>query len=116
MRDNRSQRARELRKQPTKAERMLWNLLRDRRLGKWKFRRQHPIGPYFADFFCESHKLAVEVDGVSHADKVEHDERRDIYFRGAGIAVLRVGDEDVRNNIEGVWVEIRNALAERESR
>jgi very-short-patch-repair endonuclease len=71
-----TRRARELRRDNSRAERKVWELLRDRRLTGVKFRRQHPIGPYFADFACISRKLVIEIDGDHHAFQVEADGRR----------------------------------------
>ena len=67
--DHMRERARRLRKDSTIPERVLWTLLRDRRLSGVKFRRQHPIGPYVVDFYCPSHGLIVELDGRSHDDR-----------------------------------------------
>jgi primosomal protein N' (replication factor Y) len=67
--------AKELRRESTDAERKLWSLLRDRGVGNCKFRRQHPIGPYVADFACTKKMLIVEADGGQHADNLA-DERR----------------------------------------
>jgi very-short-patch-repair endonuclease len=69
-------RARELRKSSTPAEQLLWQALRNRNLGDHKFRRQHPIGPYIADFFCAEVGLVVEVDGGSHLDQIAYDQDR----------------------------------------
>ena len=106
-------RARELRKVPTKAEKLLWTLLRDRRLGGVKFRRQYAFGPYFADFFCVSHRLAVELDGTSHEERLAYDQARDAYFRQHGILVLRFRNEDLARHPEAVWDRLRQVLAER---
>ena len=100
------QRARDLRWSAPAAERILWDLLRARRLGGLKFRRQQPIGPYFADFFCEAAKLVVELDGESHAARVEHDRRRDRYMRGRGLAVLRIPNDDLAKNDRAVAARI----------
>ena len=89
------QRARDLRWTAPIAERILWELLRSRRLGGLKFRRQQPIGPYFADYFCEAAKLVVELDGESHEARVDYDRRRDEYMRGRGLAVLRIPNDDL---------------------
>jgi very-short-patch-repair endonuclease len=59
--------ARELRRDGSRAEKICWHLIRDRRINGVKFRRQHPIGPYFADFACLSKKLIIEIDGEHHA-------------------------------------------------
>lgn len=75
--------ARELRKNMTDAERIIWYYLRDRRLSGWKFRRQHPIGPFIVDFICIEKKLIVEVDGGQHNLNSEIDIKRTEYLRGA---------------------------------
>ena len=71
-------RARNLRREQTEAERQLWRRLRARGLKGFKFLRQEPIGPYFADFVCREEKLVVEVDGATHSTdhEVGYDERR----------------------------------------
>src|SRR5690606_31125634 len=77
MRDPKSiPRARHLRRNQTEVERQLWRLLRDRRLEGFKFRRQHPIGPYFADFACIAEGLVVEADGGQHLDQAAYDQTR----------------------------------------
>src|SRR5262245_3061368 len=103
-------RARALRRQPTAAELLLWAQLRDRRLGGFKFRRQRPIGFYFADFVCMERRLVVEVDGEPHDLTVEHDSIRDAKLMAAGYRVLRFRNDEVRNNLEGVRQTIINAL------
>jgi very-short-patch-repair endonuclease len=100
------QRARDLRWAAPVAENILWELLRARRLGGLKFRRQQPIGPYFADFFCEAAKLVVELDGASHESRVQHDRRRDGYMRGRGLAVLRIPNDDLARNERAVVARI----------
>jgi very-short-patch-repair endonuclease len=80
-------RARALRKGDNLAEGRLWVELQDRRLGGFKFVRQFPIGPYFADFACREHRLVVELDGSQHADS-EHDLRRDDFMTDAGYSLL----------------------------
>jgi very-short-patch-repair endonuclease len=91
-------RAKRLRKALTPQEIGLWVRLKDRRLGGFKFRVQHPIGPYILDFYCAEARLAVEIDGQSHwsTDQVAHDQRRDAYFREMGIQTLRLGTELLR--------------------
>ena len=76
----------------------LWVRLKNRRLGGFKFRVQHPIGPYILDFYCAEARLAVEVDGRTHwsAEQAAHDARRDAYFRAMGIQTLRLGTELVK--------------------
>ena len=86
-------RARALREGPNLAEAKLWTELKDRRLGGYKFVRQFPVGPYFADFICREKRLVVEVDGSQHAES-EHDRKRDEFMRVAGISVLRFWNMD----------------------
>jgi len=105
--------ARHLRKETPVPERILWGLLRDRRLGGFKFRRQQPLGPYVADFFCEEAKLVVELDGESHRDRIGHDEARDRYFERRGLAVLRIGNDELLDNREAVAQEILNTTEDR---
>ena len=97
-----TERARQLRQDATIPERILWNRLRNRQLGGLKFRRQQPIGLYVADFVCESARLVVELDGRSHDDRERADARRDAYMRGLGLVVLRVPNDELLHNCEGV--------------
>jgi very-short-patch-repair endonuclease len=80
--------AKAMRHQPVANERALWRLLRDRRLGGLKFRRQVPIGRYIADFLCLRHRLIVEADGPTHEDNL-HDLERDAWLGAQGFRVLR---------------------------
>ena len=105
-----TQRARRLRREPTKAERVLWRHLRDRQLDGIKFRRQDPVGPYVVDFLCSSHALIVELDGGQHAEQHERDAVRTRYLEGAGYRVVRFWNPDVLRNPEGVVAEIRRIL------
>jgi type I restriction enzyme R subunit len=88
-------RARELRQRATTAEEIVWELLRDRRFQGLKFRRQHPIGNYIADFCCAEHRLVVELDGDVHQTEAvaARDERRTAYLRSVGYTVLRFQNE-----------------------
>jgi very-short-patch-repair endonuclease len=103
-------RARELRRKLTPPEARLWVALKNNRLNL-HFRRQHPIGPYILDFYCDAAKLAVEVDGQGHAGRVDYDERRDRWLLAHGIRTLRVPATSVRDNIDGVIETIRNRAA-----
>src|SRR5918994_1007626 len=87
--------ARDLRKRQTPAEVQLWKVLRDRRLDGVKFRRQHPIGPFVADFCCPHLRLIVEVDGGIHDESVEQDEERTRLLASSGYTVLRFRNERV---------------------
>ncbi len=106
-------RSRSLRRDMTKTERALWDALRNRTLENWKFVRQHPIGPYFADFVCRRAKLIVELDGEGHNQTVPHDERRDAYLKAAGYRILRIPSIDMIRNADGVLATIEQALLQR---
>lgn len=101
--------ARRLRRTMTEPERLLWSKLRDSQLDGVKFRRQHPLGPYVLDFFCERHKLAIEIDGGQHAD-CSSDAARTAWLEAHGCRVVRFWNNDVRDNLSGVLEAIRLAL------
>jgi very-short-patch-repair endonuclease len=103
-------RARQLRTRQTEAERRLWFLLRDRRLDGAKFRRQVPIGNYIVDFACQEARLVVELDGGQHADQVAYDTARTQWLAGVGYRVLRIWNNEVFENEEGVLTAIYNEL------
>ncbi len=105
--------ARENRKRATKAEIKIWSqLLKSKQTG-YSFLRQRPILNYIADFFCKELKLIIEIDGVTHNEKLVDDQLKDKKLNLAGYHVLRFTDEQVMNNLEGVekvflgWVENR---------
>jgi ATP-dependent DNA helicase RecQ len=95
-------RARQLRRAGTLPERILWNVLRRHLLGGYKFRRQQPIGPYVADFYCEAARLAVELDGRSHEAREARDAIRDAFMKGQGIEVLRIHNKDLLQHREAI--------------
>jgi very-short-patch-repair endonuclease len=103
-----SQLARDLRKRLTPAEKILWRLLRDRRLRGLKFRRQFPIGPFVADFCCYELRLVVELDGEIHAEPqpAARDRERDAYIRGLGFTILRFPNQRVFWEAEAVLKEV----------
>ena len=88
-------RARQLRKVSPDAELHMWRLLRNRRFRDLKFRRQHPIGHYIADFVCLQKQLIVELDGGQHAERAEYDVTRTRELEKAGFRVIRFWDNDV---------------------
>lgn len=94
--------ARCLRTEMTEAEKALWWQLRDRRLAGFKFRRQLPVGPFFADFACWQAKLIVEVDGGQHAERVFYDQQRTRFLERQGFTVIRFWNDEVLHNWEGV--------------
>ncbi len=111
-RENRpTKRARELRLNPTDAERCLWRALSRRQIAGVRFNRQVPIGPYIADFAARSERLIVEVDGGQHAEHAAYDEARTRYLEVQGWRVIRFWNNDVLGNLEGVVATIERALA-----
>lgn len=103
-------RARLLRRRSTGAERKLWALLRDRRLAELEFRRQVPIGRYVADFACDQARLIVELDGSQHAESVR-DKIRDAELEARGFQVIRVWNNELSHNRNGVLEAILAAMA-----
>ncbi|NWF89259.1 MAG: DUF559 domain-containing protein, partial [Ignavibacteriaceae bacterium] len=98
---------------PTKAELVLWELLRGKQLANFKFRRQHIIGQYIADFVCLSNKLVIEVDGKIHQvpENKESDEIRTKWLESQGFRVIRFTNEQVLSDPENVLSEIQKALS-----
>ncbi len=101
-------RRRELRNNPTEAEKVLWSHLRKRRVNGLRFLRQYGVGPYILDFFCPKLRLAIELDGSGHAEAETrvYDEERTNYLRVEDIRVIRFWNDDVLKNIEGVLSKI----------
>ncbi|SMF61310.1 endonuclease domain-containing protein [Allosphingosinicella indica] len=107
--------ARDLRREMSLPEVLLWQRLRDSATGH-RFRRQHPIGPYIADFCCLAVKLVVEIDGEAHdwGDRPAHDDRRDMFLKQNGYRILHINASDVLRDIDsvicGVIAEAENPL------
>jgi len=102
--------AQDLRNNATEPERVLWNRLRRRQLGGFKFRRQHPIGRYICDFVCLEAAVVVELDGVQHVTDAPYDANRDAYLRSAGYRTLRFWNGDVLFQTDSVVETIYEAL------
>jgi len=102
-----------LRRNATKAEKKLWYFLQRGQMQGFSFRRQHPFGRYVVDFYCAPLKLAVEVDGGQHDECPQRlrDRRRLHWLRSKGITVIRFWNNEVLENIEGVWDEIARKAA-----
>ncbi|HJQ57703.1 MAG TPA: DUF559 domain-containing protein [Vineibacter sp.] len=109
-RDVHTDRARVLRHDGTDAERRLWGMLRNRRLGGFKFRRQYAIGNYIADFACVEMRLVVELDGGQHADAMDYDASRSCWLGKNGYRVLRLWNSDLMSDAEVVRDAIWTAL------
>ncbi|WP_199724766.1 endonuclease domain-containing protein [Noviherbaspirillum saxi] len=94
----------------TDAEALMWQLLRNRRLASAKFRRQHPVGRYILDFYCDDKRLAVELDGGQHGEALVYDQTRDAWLENRGIRVLRFWNNEVLSETEAVLEVIYSAL------
>ncbi len=101
--------SRELRQVETEAEKVLWEWLRNKKLNGLKFRRQHPLSSYIADFYCHEKKLVIELDGAIHETKenMDYDKTRTQQLNEEGIIVVRFRNEEVMNDIEAVIKKIR---------
>lgn len=108
-------RARVLRKQQTWAEKLMWSWLRDRRFSAYKFRRNHPCGVYFLDFYCREAGLSIELDGGQHGhpDQQAHDAERTKFLASMGIKELRFWNPQLRREKQLVREAIFTALQER---
>ena len=111
-------RARSFRKRETWAEKLVWRWLRDRRFNGYKFRRQHPLGKYSLDFFCEEAELNIELDGSQHGfpDQQRHDTEREAFLKSRGIKTLRFWNSGLRKNAQSIRDTIFNELQKRAPR
>ncbi len=101
--------AKVLRADATPAERALWDIVRAGKLGA-RFRRQQPIGPFIADFYCAAAALVIELDGKGHADTLAYDARRTAWLENAGYRVLRFANADVLDQPSNVYRKIMTLL------
>ena len=101
-----------LRRNETKAEKLLWEKLRNNQLGGLKFRRQHPINIYIADFYCHKFKLIIELDGDYHnqEEQKQKDEVRTEVLRLNGLKIIRFKNEEVEQDINQVLTTIKNKI------
>ncbi|HYC69348.1 endonuclease domain-containing protein [Brevundimonas sp.] len=99
-----------MRKALTPPEGRLWAVLKRLRAEGFHFRRQAPFRGYFLDFVCHSRRLVIEVDGRMHEHRLEHDRIRDEVLAREGYRTIRIPNEAIRDNFEGVMVQIRTAL------
>jgi len=108
-------RARALRKTLSPPEAVLWRCLRNKGLQGLKFRRQHPLGPYILDFYCDAVRLTVEIDGASHQGEAQarHDARRDAWLAQQGIRTLRIPAQWIRQDLQGVLDQISRVANDR---
>jgi UDP-N-acetylmuramoylalanine-D-glutamate ligase len=100
-----------MRRDPTPAERKLWQALRKRQAAGLKFRRQMPLGPFIADFYCPAERLVVELDGISHIGS-QTDAARHAWMQQRGIRAVRFTNQEVLTNVEGICLAIDNIARE----
>jgi very-short-patch-repair endonuclease len=105
----RAERARQLRREMTPAEAMLWQRLRAGRLDGFHFRRQQVIGPFIVDFYCHQTNLVVELDGSVHLKQEAYDRERERYLNSHGLRVLRFTNTDVNGQMHAVMAAILKA-------
>jgi very-short-patch-repair endonuclease len=103
-------RARELRKDMTESEKILWSYLRKRQLNGMYFRRQHPFGIYILDFYCFEASLVIEVDGMIHLKHRDYDKERTKYLESAGLRVIRFKNTDIEKKTGWVLNIIKSFL------
>ena len=102
--------AQEMRREPTPAEKTLWQHLRNRQLRGERFRRQHTIGPFVVDFVCLNKRLIIEVDGEIHRQQIDYDEQRQHWLEANEFRVLRFTNEQIIQSIDAVVDAIMAAL------
>jgi very-short-patch-repair endonuclease len=100
-------RRKDLRKNETKAEEILWKFLKNKQLESRKFRRQYSLGDYILDFYCSQERLAIEIDGEIHLQKQEYDKERTQFIENFNIKVLRFKNEEVESDLEKVLETIK---------
>ena len=102
----------ELRKSQTPAEKVLWGYLNNRRIFKYRFKRQHPIDIFIVDFYCHKCKLVIEVDGEIHlhSDKQVYDQGRSSDIEKYGIRIIRFTNKEILENINNVIEKIKNEI------
>jgi len=104
-------RARELRKSMTGVELIVWDQLRRRQIGGYKFRRQAPIGRCVVDFVCLSERLIVEVDGPTHDFTVDADKKRALWLQSQGYRIINLTANQVLQDPESVWLTVAGAVS-----
>jgi len=103
--------AKRLRYNLTPAEQLLWQALKGKQLNGLKFRRQHPLGSFVADFFCAKHKLIIELDGAVHDQQIEYDDARTQKLKEFGYRVIRFRNHEVSANLDAVLEQILEAVS-----
>lgn len=104
------EKTRNLRNNQTPQEQKIWSIIRNRQFYGYRFLRQYCIGSYIVDFICRSQKIIIEIDGGQHNNPkdIEYDKQRSNYLNSKGYRVLRFWNNDVDNNIEGVYKTLKS--------
>ena len=107
--NNKIIKARILRKNMTDQERKLWELIKNRQFFNYRFLRQYPIGSYIVDFICREKKIIIEIDGGQHnqTNDIIYDKTRTHYLNTKGYTVIRFWNNEIDNNIEGVYLKLK---------
>ena len=106
------ERARELRTNMTPQERKLWDIIRNRKFYGYRFLRQFIIGQYIVDFLCREKNIIIEIDGGQHnqVNDIKYDKDRTEYLKSKGYKVLRFWNNDIDNNIQGVFEKLKEVF------
>ena len=104
--------ARELRRNMTETEKILWSYLRKNQLRGMHFRRQHPYGIYILDFYCFEKDVVIEIDGMIHLKRHEYDNERTEYLESSGLKVIRFRNDDIKERIEWVIAKINSFISD----
>jgi very-short-patch-repair endonuclease len=106
-----TQKARENRKNPTPAEQKLWvEVLQGNKFLGLKFTRQKPLDEYIVDFYCRDYMLAIEIDGDSHGEQEDYDQKRTEDLNVLSVTVIRFTNEEVMRNIQGVYEDLQRKI------
>ena len=108
--------ARELRQHSTDAEILLWSRLRRKGIPGYRFRRQHPVGPYILDFACLRPRVAIELDGGQHYENPEYDRRRDEYLKSQDFEILHFPNHQIFEDLDAVLDQIYETLEQTKTR
>jgi very-short-patch-repair endonuclease len=112
-----TEKARENRKNPTQAENKLWfDVLQNKQFADLKFTRQKPLDKYIVDFYCSELMLAIEIDGDSHAEQLEYDQKRTMRLNWLGIEVIRYTNQDVLSTLDGVYSDLLGKIKFRQNK
>jgi len=110
--DDKFKKARNLRREQTEQEKILWSIIRGRKFYGLKFKRQVPIGVYIADFCCNEKKLIIELDGGQHNEpnNIEYDKNRTKFLENEGYQIIRFWNNDINDNLEGVYTKLKQEI------